>query len=92
MATYQPRDPPEPIQEPDYPFQKLSADYFQVRGVQYLVVVTGTPAGPWCTPTTDLSAGELVTILRRVFTSYRVAEKFTLDRATVFTDHVFKEI
>ena len=28
-APSQPRDPPEPIQKPDYPFQKLSADYFE---------------------------------------------------------------
>ena len=38
-AAFQPRDPPEPIQEPDYPFQKLCTDYFKVRGGQYLVVV-----------------------------------------------------
>ena len=40
---------------------------------------------------TDLSAGELVRILRRVFTSYGVPEEFTWDGATVFTGHVFEE-
>ena len=38
-----------------------------------------------------LSAGELVRILRQVFTSYSVAEEFTSDGATVFTGHVFEE-
>ena len=40
---------------------------------------------------TDLSVGELVRIIRQVFTSYGVAEEFTSDRATVLTGHVFKE-
>ena len=88
-ALSQPRDLPEQIQEPDY-LQKLSANYFEVRGVQYLVVVDRNSRWPLVYKYTDLSAGELVRILRQVFTSYRVAEEFTSDEATVFTGHVFK--
>ena len=41
---------------------------------------------------TDLSSGELVRVLRGVFTSYQVAEEFTSHRATVITGHVFEEL
>ena len=41
---------------------------------------------------TDLSAGELVRILGRGFTSYGVAKEFNSYRAKVFTGHVFKEV
>ena len=38
-APSQPKDMPEPIREPDYPFQMLVADYCQVKGGHFLVVV-----------------------------------------------------
>ena len=63
-------DPPEPIQEHDYPFQKLFADYFKVRGVQFLVVVVRYSSWPLVYRAADLCMGELVRILRGVFTSY----------------------
>ena len=83
---------PEAVRESDFAFKKLSADYFEVRGMQDLVVVDWYSSWPMVYRATDLSAGELVRVLRRVFTSYRVAEELTLDRATVFTSHVFEEI
>ena len=57
-APYQPRDPPEPTQERDYPFQKLYADYFEVRGVQYLVVADRYSSWLSVYRATDLSVGD----------------------------------
>ena len=61
---------------------KLFADYFKVRGVQYLVVVDRYSSWPLVYRAKDLSARELGRILRRVFISCRVAEEFTSDGAT----------
>ena len=61
----QPRDPPVAIQEPDYPFQKLYADIFEVRAMQYIVVVYRYLSWPMVYQATDLYAGELVSSLHR---------------------------
>ena len=91
-APSKPRDPPEPIQKPDYPIHKLFSDYFEVRGLQYLVVVDLYSSWPMVYQATDLSVGDLVRALWQVFTIYGVAEYLTLDRATVFTGYVFKKV
>ena len=59
--------------------------------MQYLVVVDRPYSWPLVYRATELSVGELVVILKQVFTSYVVAEEFTSDRATVFTGHVFDD-
>ena len=39
IAPSQPNPPSTPLRHPDYPFQLICADYFQYKGVQYLVIV-----------------------------------------------------
>ena len=56
-APSQPSDSHELIQEADDLFQKLSADFFEVRGVQYLVVVDRYSRWLLVYKATDLSWG-----------------------------------
>ena len=39
MAPSQPSEPPIRPDNPDYPFQKIRADYFTYKGKNYLVIV-----------------------------------------------------
>merc|ERR1711994_61162 len=51
IAPSQPMAPPEPLQMPDFPFQQLASDYFQLSGRTYLVIVdrySGWPVVAYC--------------------------------------------
>ena len=87
IAPSQPNLPPYTPSEPEYPFQEVASDYFQLEGSNYLVTVdrkTGLPD-------VRLSAGSmrgakgLTTSLRNLFSTFGVPEEIASDGGTEYT-------
>ena len=81
--TQRPMPPTELIQ-PDYPFQKIAADYFFYAGHTYLVVVDRYSGWPCVTRCREDSSAELVRLLRVLFCTHGVPEELATDGASVF--------
>ena len=83
----QPSAPPQPLPQPDYPFQQIAADYFQVGGHHYLVIVdrfSGWPAVQFCGGSSN-SASKLREWLRQYFATYGIPEELSTDGGLTFT-------
>ena len=86
-APSQPRAPPEPLQSPDYPFQQLASDYFQLGGYHYLVIVdrfSGWPAVQFSGVSTGNSR-QLQEWLRDYFATYGIPEELATDGGLTYT-------
>ena len=77
--------PPTEMVQPDYPFQKVAADYFYYAGHTYLVVVDRYSGWPSVSKCREESSAELIRLLRLLFCQYGVPEELASDGATVFT-------
>ena len=81
VAPSQPRCTPEPLPEPDFPFQMLCADHFDLKGQTYLCMVdrfSGWPLVEHCGSSTG-SSGRFVSTLQDVFAVYGVPEELATD-------------
>ena len=88
-APSQPSAPPEPLQCPDYPFQQLASDYFQLGGYVYLVMVdrfSGWPAVQFCGASTG-SSRQLQEWLRQYFATYGIPEELATDGGLTYTSY-----
>ena len=86
-APSQPGAPPEPLQSPDYPFQKVASDYFQAGGHTYLVVVdrfSGWPVVKHCGGSTGNSR-QLLNQLREYFATFGIPEELATDGGLTYT-------
>ena len=84
MAKSHPQAPPQPPADPEYPFQQLAADYFHYCGKSYLVIVDRYSHWPMVYRAKDGSSG-LVKLLRRVFSTFGVAEEVASGGGKEFT-------
>ena len=87
VAPSQPKCNPEPLPEPDYPFQLVCADHFDLKGTSYLCMVdrfSGWPVVEHCGGSTGSSA-KFLSSLRSMFAVYGVPEELTTDGSKVFT-------
>ena len=84
MAPSQPSAPPPPISPPDYPFQRICADYFHYKGANYLVIVDRYSNWPIIERAADGAAG-LINSLRRVFVTFGIADELSSDGGPEFT-------
>ena len=83
----QPSAPPQPLPQPDYPFQQIAADYFQAGGHHYLVIVdrfSGWPAVQFCGNSSGSSV-KLREWLRQYFGTYGIPEELSTDGGLTFT-------
>ena len=69
---------------PEYPFQCICADYFQVKGVTYLIMVDRYSNWPVVEKSSDGAIG-LVSSLGRTFTTFGVPEEIASDGGPEFT-------
>ena len=84
MAPSQPSCPPYPPTLPDYPFQRICADYFHYRGHQYLVIVDRY--SNWLSiEKSDNGSNGLIKSLRRIFATYGVPDEISSDGGPEFT-------
>ena len=86
-APYKPMDPSERVQEPQYTFQIISMDFFEVCGAQYLMVEDQYYNRPLVYQTSNFHAVELMRVVMKIFSCYRVVEDVTYDGDMVFTSH-----
>ena len=89
MAPSQPHMPSEPPITPEYPFQAIVGDYFELKGVKYLVVVDRFSGWPHVMRArySDEAAGArgLIRCLRIVFATFGVPEELGSDGGPEFT-------
>ena len=83
-APTQPSLPPVKPPTPDFPFQMISADYFDYAGKAYLVIVDRYTNWPVVKHCKTSSSKELVTSLREFFCNYGAPEQITTDGGSSF--------
>ena len=83
IAPSNPAAPPVPPIDPVYPFQCICADFFQHKGVHYLVVVDRYSNWPIVEKSVSGSNG-LIACLRRVFSTYGIADEVSSDGGPEF--------
>merc|ERR1711940_70242 len=71
IAKSNPSEPPAEIQHPEYPFQKLCADYFSYIGHNYLVVVDRYSNWPLVFKESG-KAADLIKHLRDIFSTFGI--------------------
>lgn len=89
-APSNPSPPPTPTLLPEYPFQCVCADYFQYKGVSYLIIVDRYSNWPVVEKSADGAKG-LVSSLKKVFTTFGVSEELASDGGTEFTSSTTNE-
>ena len=90
IAPSLPSSPPPPLQGPEYPFQKVCADYFHYKGVNYLVIVDRYSNWPIIERAQD-GANGLITSLRRVFVTFGISEELSSDGGPEFTSRTTRD-
>ena len=89
-APSQPKEIPVESQEPVYPFQYIVADFCQVKGKEFLVIVDRYTSWPVVYKFGKCTSVEVVKVFRKVFETYGVCEKLTTDGGTPFIRHEFQ--
>ncbi|CAC5407543.1 unnamed protein product [Mytilus coruscus] len=77
-----PSVPPTPLMSPDYPFQCVYSDFFQHKGICYLVIVDRYLKWPIVERSSNGAAG-LITCLRRTFVTFGIPDELTSDGGTI---------
>ena len=83
-AKSNPMQPPCDISPPDYPFQKICADYFSFNNNEYVVIVDRYSSWP-IVHRSESGADGLVKRLRETFVTFGVPEELTSDGGPQFT-------
>ena len=91
-APLQPAAQPKPVQVPDYPFQKLSSDYFNHAGKQYLLLMDWYSGWPVVGQCKDESANELIRMLQSFFGTYDVPEELATDGGALYVSKGCKDL
>ena len=93
MAPSQSAEPYIPSEPPNYPFEKICSDYFEIGDFSYLVVVDRFSCWLciyYCRKH-EMDAEHLITIFRQLFMAYGAAEELSSDGGPQFKSHKFEE-
>ena len=82
-APSNPSAPPKPTPDPAYPFQLVCADYFTIKGSNYLVVVDRYSNWPIVERAEDGAKG-LIRSLKTTFTTFGIPEEIASDGGSEF--------
>jgi hypothetical protein len=69
---------------PDYPFQSVCSDFFQYKGINYLIVVDRYSNWPIVERSSNGAVG-LITCLRRTFVTFGIPDELASDGGPEFT-------
>ena len=83
-AASQPHAPPYPVQNPEYPFQCICADFFQHQGTHYLVAVDRYSNWPIIERTHNGCKG-LIDCFCRLFATFGIPDEIATDEGPEFT-------
>ena len=84
--------PPMPLASPDFPFQYIVADYFDVKGKTWLVIADRFSG--WLSVSyfpREASSSDLIKTLKEYFTTFGISEHFASDGGPQFQSSQFKE-
>jgi hypothetical protein len=84
IAPSNPSGPPTPLMSPDYPFQCVCSDFFQYKGINYLIVVDRYSNWPIVERSSNGAVG-LITCLRRTFVTFGIPDELASDGGPEFT-------
>ena len=91
-APSQPAEPLIPTPFPDWPFQKICADYFFIDLHSYLIVADRYSG--WISvyyfPPGEVTSATLVSIFREIFSSFGVPEELSSDGGPQFIANEFE--
>ncbi|CAG2222073.1 unnamed protein product [Mytilus edulis] len=90
IAPSNPSAPPTPLMSPDYPFQCVCSDFFQYKGICYLVIVDRYSNWPIVERSSNGAAG-LITCLRRTFVTFGIPDELASDGGPEFTSTATKQ-
>ena len=91
IAPSQPSAPPTELPTPDYPFQQVSTDYFEVSGKHYMVFVCRYSNWLSIYNSKNGTTSELLTVLRSYMGTFGVMEELATDGDTVYTSREAQE-
>ena len=89
-APSQPMEPPAKLPDVRYPFQMLCADYFDLKGYGYLVLVDRYSGWPVVHRATKATARELVKAVMEVCLTFGVPEEISSDGGPQFVAEEFR--
>ena len=91
-APSQPAAPPSPLPSPDYPMQMLAADFFELAGHNYLVLVDRYSGWPSVFRSkAGEGAEELCKLLRDQFVTFGCPDEISSDGGPQFTSRATKD-
>ena len=91
-APTQPALPPLPLASPDYPFQMIVADYFDIKGKSWLVIADRFSG--WLSLhyyPREANSSDLIKSLKEYFCIFGVPENFSSDDGPQFRSTAFKD-
>lgn len=84
-------EPMMPTSLPDYPWQKVSSDLFQLDGKQYIVVVDYFSRYPEVVKLPSTTSGHIIEILKRMFSRHGIPETVVSDNGPQYSSREFSE-
>jgi hypothetical protein len=81
-----------PVPIPEYPFQKVAADFYEMGGVDYLLVVDFFTKWPCAVPLKTITCLSVITELKRFFIDFAVPEQLVSDNGKQFDSSEFSSV
>ena len=76
---------------PDYPWQKIGSDLFQLKGTTYLLVVDYFSRYPEIVKLTSTTSGSIISALRSIFSRYGIPEVMLSDNGPQYSSQEMKD-
>jgi len=74
---------------PDYPWQRIATDLFELRGVHYLLIVDYFSCYPEVLRLTTTTSAAVITAMKAVFARHGIPEVVRSDNGTQYSSHEF---
>ena len=85
----QKKEPLMPTDLPDYPWQVVGADFFEIKGSHYLITVDYFSCYPEVTKLTSTTSSSVITALKAIFSRHELPEVVRSDNGPQFSSHDF---
>jgi hypothetical protein len=83
--------PTFPVPIPDYPFQKVAADLYEIAGVHYLLAVDYFSKWPCAVVLKNITSASVIAELTRFFIDFGIPEQLVSDNGKQFDSAEFRQ-
>ena len=83
--------PSFPVPIPDYPFQKVAADLYEIAGVHYLLAVDYFSKWPCAVVLKNITSASVIAELTRFFIDFGIPEQLVSDNGKQFDSAEFRQ-